>query len=851
MKKYKMWLIRLIPIICILALTIGLSEIFYQSMIKSTTENCLEELATARDDATSEFSTIINTNLTIIGLSADALIMNTKLDDEEALCEYLGNVTNETIFDRIDVIFPDGTVLVQSSKDKLSTTRISNFSELAEKGTHISRRTTDFLTGNPSIHAFSPIDDENGSCIAIISATLYCKTIADTFKSSYYGENAQLFIVDRRDGNLILDKWHDVPSSIYNMSTYQNPEDGEDLIAEILNGNTGTISYTSRLYGRNSYTIYAPISETDYSLIMVIQEELVLGALDDLKSTLMIVGVIESLLIILLAIWVYFIILRSMQNEGRAQKAELELLQKKEEVLEKQYAEVTNRQAFIEKMAINLPGGYHRCTTDHSFRVSFASTSFTRITGYTLSQLEEEHKGSYMAIVAPADREYFMSLAPQLERDGVIHCSYRIKRKDGSIRWVKDTTQYVERNDEKYYQCALMDITEQIEEIERAKQEAEASSHAKSTFLFNISHDIRTPMNAINGFSRIIEENADDPIRVRETIAKINQASRSLMMLINDVLDISRIERGKEELSLQPVNLYEHGKNLREMFASEMEAAGIEFITEAPAPSDYILCDPLKLTRIMMNMLSNAKKFTPSGGTVSCGCKKLYNNGEKSTYRFYVRDTGIGMSPEFKERAFGQFERERTSTESGVIGSGLGLSIIKMLVELMGGSVDIESELGRGTEISATISFNHADEASAVKAEAEQTSLSLSGKRILLVEDNDFNREIAKYILEGMNAKVDEATNGALAIEKLVNSDANYYDLILMDIQMPIMDGYTTTEEIRNLKDRRKSEIPIVAMTANAFEEDRRKCIEVGMNAHIGKPIETKELARVLREVLN
>ncbi len=697
----------------------------------------------------------------------------------------------------------------------------------------------------------------------------------------------------------------------------------------------------------------------------------------DFKDFLMWMSVVEMVFIVLLLIWIWSLMRKRLKEETRAKDVELESLHKKEQELKKRYDNLSSRKEFLEAMARTLPAGYHRCTTDHAFRLTFASNSFTEVTGYTMEQLNEEHGGSYMGIVAPEDREYFLSLAPKLERDGFIHCAYRMRRRDGSIRWVQDSTQYVERDGESYYQCALSDvhdivlkqeklarqanfldvmeknmpgcyhrcadaegwpflyisssfcettgwskeeietefdnlfinmvlpediplcagiiddvnvkgysnamyrikkkgggylwvadstirvtsdnesyfhgvladITNQISEMDKAKQEALASSQAKSTFLFNISHDIRTPINAIKGFSDIIERNADNKELVTETIGKIKHAGDSLIMLVNDVLDISRIERGKEELNLQPMDLATHGKNLYEMFALEMSVKGIDFNAGEYTLSDCVYCDELKLTRIIMNMLSNAKKFTPSGGTVTFGATRLEKNDASATYRFFVRDTGIGMSKEFQKRAFEQFERERTSTESKIAGSGLGLSIIKLLVDLMGGSVEIESELGKGTEISVTLTLALAGSEKTTE-HPQNTNNSLTGKRVMIVEDNDFNREIARYVFESMGIFVDEAENGAECIEKLLNKDADYYDLIIMDIQMPVMDGYTATIEIRNLKDEKRSQIPIIAMTANSFEEDKKKCAKVGMNGHIGKPIDFGEITEILEKYI-
>ncbi len=852
MIKNRDLLLRFIPVLLVIALAAGLSNLLFRRMVSDTVDDCLENLSMVRDESADEISTRLNSNIKMLNLAADGIMLNADLEDEAAVRDYLSYVVSETIFDRIDVIFPNGSILVQTTGEHMPDNGEKTYEELIAKGSHISQRVADFLTGRQAVHAFSPVYNVYGEPVAILGATIYCTTLADTFSSNHYEEDSLLFLVDMRDGDIVLDQWNDEPGSIYDMQDYASGEEysGEAVIADIMAGQTGRLSYASQHYGQTAYMVYRPIEGTSFALILVAYEAELFASVNDLRQVLLQVGGIEVLLLAFFALWVYVILRRSTRMEDRALQAELALLHQKEEILERQYAQAAQRQEFLESMALNLPGGYHRCTTDYSFQLSFVSKSFTQITGYTLEQVNDELDGSYMGIVAPEDREYFMSLAPQLERDGYIQCVYRMRRRDGVLRWVQDVTQFVERDGEKYYQCALVDISDHVEELEHAKQAAEESSRAKSTFLFNISHDIRTPMNAIKGFSRIIEENAADPQLVLKTIGKIQKASDSLMMLINDVLDISRIERGKEELNLKPENLYELGKNLYEMFAADMQAAGIRFEMTGDCWEEYVYCDHLKLTRIMMNIISNAMKFTPAGGTITVGSTRLSKDDKTCTYCLFVRDTGIGMSPEFVKRAFEQFERERTSTESGVSGSGLGLSIVKMLVDLMGGTVDIHSELGKGTQISATLTFR--------RAESEQTSgtaktpvkLDMTGKRVLLVEDNTFNREIAKYILEGMHFAVEEAENGAVCIEKLESAQPGWYDLILMDIQMPIMDGYTATQEIRNMEDKRLAEIPIVAMTANAFEEDRRKSLETGMNGHIGKPIDTNDLVQMLSEAL-
>ncbi len=862
MNKFKDILWRILPILLISAFAIVLSQAFFDDIIRTETDKSWDELYMSRDDTAREIGTCLNTNVGILALAAEAIVTNvdSDLNNEEKVLEFLADVQIQSIFDRVDVIFPpktdgmNGEILLQCG-DRVSDAGDKTYEVLAEKGAHISQRVADHHTGNPALHVFAPVPvygDEDGLPIAILGATVYCSTLAETFQSAHYGENAKLFLVDTRDGNFVFDKQSKQPGNIFALGDcelvpgYENV----DFTSSIMLGNKGRTAFLSKTTETTDFMSYCKVENTDFSLAIVVPDEVVFADVNALKSTLLRVGIIEIVLLLLLAVWLYYIMRKSAENKNRAQEAELALLKKNEKELKHQYEDAAGRRGFLEALAANLPGGYHRCTTDHSFHLTFISNSFTEITGYTMEQLKNELDGSYIGIVAADDKEFFLSMAPQLEKDGFIHCAYRIRRRDGSIRWVQDSTQYVERDGEKYYQCALMDITDQVEELEAARKAAEASSQAKSTFLFNISHDIRTPMNAIKGFTTIIKDHKDDAELVGETITKIEKASNTLMTLMNDVLDLARIEKGKEELNLEPVQMTEHGRELAELFSSEMEELGIHFLVEQNITHTYILCDPIKLARIGMNMLSNAKKFTPRGGTITFGIDEIACDEDTVTYRFYTRDTGVGMSKSFLKRAFEQFERERTSTESGVSGSGLGLAIIKEFVELMGGTVTMESEIGKGTEISAVIAFERVKDRKAPVAEPTETAFDMTGKHVLLVEDNDFNREIAKYILEGMHLVVEEAVNGAVCIEKLMSYDAGTYDLILMDIQMPVMDGYTATMEIRGLADRQKASIPIIAMTANAFDEDKRKCIEAGMDGHVGKPIEPAVLQQEIVKVL-
>ncbi len=522
-------------------------------------------------------------------------------------------------------------------------------------------------------------------------------------------------------------------------------------------------------------------------------------------------------------------------------KRQSELREQNEKLLQK---ELTS-QAVLDHM----PGGYHRCANAEGWPFLYVGTSFEAITGWTREEIEMEFSNLFINLVYPEDVPLCEDIVENVKQNGYSNAVYRIKRKGGGYTWVSDSTMQVTINEETFFHGTLADVTPQIEELEKAKKVAEDSNQAKSAFLFNASHDIRTPMNAIQGFSQIIEQNADDPATVRETVRKLRQSGDILITLMNDVLELSRIERGKETVNNRPLNMFAHVNKLHEMLIPDMQESGIEFHMENDIQHPLVLADDLKLSRMAMNLLSNARKFTPRGGKVTFGVKESGCDGKKAVYTLCVRDTGIGMSKEFQARAFEQFERERSSTDSGISGSGLGLAIIKKIAELLGGECRIQSELGHGSEITCSVPLQLAREED-FQPEKAVDSVDFTGRRLLLVEDNSFNREIAKYMFEGMGFAVEEAVNGVECLNRVLQSPAGHFDLILMDVQMPVMDGYTATREIRRHRDARIAATPIIAMTANAFEEDRRKCLETGMNGHISKPIEPQNVLRELARVL-
>ena len=383
-------------------------------------------------------------------------------------------------------------------------------------------------------------------------------------------------------------------------------------------------------------------------------------------------------------------------------------------------------------------------------------------------------------------------------------------------------------------------------ELEKSAEQAKNANEAKTRFLFNMSHDIRTPMNAIVGFSGLLEKNLQNEKKAKEYLGKIQSSSNLLLMIINQVLEMARIESGTAVLQLKAEDMDALFHRVNTVFEEDIRKKNLQYHTVLDVRHHYAVCDQTKLQEIMLNIISNAIKYTPEGHSIHVEVHEAVSeNPSKIRCIFSCEDTGIGISEEYLPHIYEEFSREHTSTENKVPGTGLGLSIIKSMIELMGGSIQVESRQGIGTKFTVDLSFDMASKEevygsrNAIKTSAIHT---IKGKRILIAEDNELNAEIAKTVLEDVGALVTRVEDGQQAVELFKEKPAGTFDAILMDLMMPVMDGYTATREIRSLERSDSKTIPIIAMTANAFQEDAEKCIAVGMNAHLAKPLDVEKV---------
>ena len=411
--------------------------------------------------------------------------------------------------------------------------------------------------------------------------------------------------------------------------------------------------------------------------------------------------------------------------------------------------------------------------------------------------------------------------------------------------------------------CGLLvfnDVTDQKKkelqaniELEDAYNKSQSASKAKTSFLFNMSHDIRTPMNAILGFADLIEKHLDEKDKCKMYLQKLKSSSSFLLSLINNILDMARIESGQTEIVESVWNVNNFVSDLVSVFESAIKEKNLKFIKFMDIKHENVYCDATRLRQIYLNIISNAVKYTPNGGEIKLIIKEIECDKEGyARFQTVVSDTGIGMSKEFLPHIFEEFSREKTTTESRVVGTGLGMPIVKTLVTLMHGTIEVESEQGVGTKFTVTLDHRIARKEE-IKVEEEEIKdkdiVSYKGKRILLAEDNELNTEIAVTILEEAGFIVEHAENGQVCVDMIKNAKIGYYDLVLMDIQMPVMDGYKATETIRAINNPR-CDIPIIAMTANAFDEDKRKAYVIGMDGHIAKPINIPQLLETISKVL-
>ena len=532
---------------------------------------------------------------------------------------------------------------------------------------------------------------------------------------------------------------------------------------------------------------------------------------------------------------------RERQAEQRL--AEMNYSLRREHVMQRDYYKELLDVQNCGLMAYTLPG----------HRIVHMNAEALRMYGYDSIEEVQQNLGAIIRKFYYPNPDTVEKLKLLRDENGAVDYEFVINRgTEKECHALAKTKRILSPDKEWMVVTTFLDVSDMVT-LQKALERAEEGSRAKTAFLFNMSHDLRTPMNAIIGYADLMERHWGEKEATSEYLKKLKSSSKFLLSLINNVLEMARIESGKEVLNESKCNIRHVNDTMDAIIETSLKEKNLTFTRTVDVQHENIMCDPLKIHEIFLNIFSNAVKYTPQGGSIFVDVQELPVEKEGyATIRTSISDTGLGIGKEYIPHLFESFSRERTSSESGIMGTGIGLAIVKTLVDMMGGNVTVESELGKGTTFIVTLTHRLADE-EAEKPQKTVKNISesiLKGRRILLAEDNELNAEIAGTILSDMGIQVEFAKDGKEAVSMVEKVPVDYYDAVLMDIQMPNMNGYEATRIIREWNNERLK-IPIIAMTANAFDEDRKAAFEAGMDGHIAKPIEIDKLVETLGSVLN
>ncbi len=704
MKQVKNVFRRTIPVILIIVVTMALSYEMCRRMIRSETEKCWESLYAATQSISEKMNDRFGDNINFLSLVSDAIVLHADTGEDGAVLEYLKHVENMTIFDRFDILFPDGRILKQNGEYEKAEEAFS-YDELVKKGKYVSTRYFNPSTGKEEIYCLTPIQ-RGGEDVALLIGTLECKHLPELFPVFLYGGKVQVFLVDREDGNILMDNWH---TDLGHVSLFEEREivngyEEVDFVSEIMEGKTGRVAFLSRTNGKPSYMCYVPVTNLNWELCIAVQDSEVFENVYALRKFLIRIGIVETVILLIYFGWNVFVTYKGIKSEEKARKWEL-------------------------------------------------------------------------------DR---------------------------------------------------------------------ATNEAKSKFLSNMSHDIRTPLNGIVGTLEMIKQRSEDEEFVKECLYKIDVSTQYLITLANDMLDINELESGKLVIEEKPMDIRQLASGLGGIIMPRVRAAEISYsMNYSRVKHPYVLGSQVHIQRILVNLLVNAIKYNKKNGNIWVSIEEEETEEGYGFYRFEVQDTGIGMSEEFQKNMYDAFEQEQGGARSVYQGYGLGLTIVKHLVQKMHGEIQLKSKKGEGSTFIVILPLKY-DEKQVYTQEEQQESDQedhLSGKRILLVEDNELNMEIAEFYLSSKGAVVTKAENGRIAVDLFAETKENSFDLILMDIMMPELDGCEATREIRAMDRMDAKKIPIIAMTANAFVEEVDRCREAGMNDHISKPLDMNVLMQELVKI--
>ena len=945
---------------------------YYKFVAQSIYEESTAHLAEVLHQCNNMLNETVNKNMTYLHMWSGPL---RRFSDEREIREFMEAAQQETGFTEFYFLSAEGNYMTVTGETGYLGLQ-GNLEENISQGNDIVMSAV--LPGKPQMLVFACPEMQGsyqGFAYDAIAVAYNNEAIVKVLDISAFQDSAIRYVI-HSDGRIVINGKANPEYVIYNIfAVLQGYSDLTKaqlraLARDFEQGNSGSVRVT--LDGVRYYLTYESVNVQDWTLVGLVPADIVNAGMNTLQSrTALIVAVITL---------------------GLAVLAILLILQKSHTKLRRKNTELLYREELFAKLSLNVDDVFMMLDAK-SARVDYVSPNVYRLLGLpeqAVRQDIEVLKNLHSKDAPDRDKDFLAGLLSGQQREWEFDFNHQ---QTGERRWFHIIAMGSEVEGRRKYILVMSDRTADKkvnQALSEAVRAAETANRAKSTFLSNMSHDIRTPMNAIIGFTTLAVSNVDNKEKVRDYLGKILASSNHLLSLINDVLDMSRIESGKIHLDETEANLSDVLHDLKTIVSGQIHAKQLELYMDAMDVTDEdVYCDKTRLNQVLLNLLSNAIKFTPAGGTVSVRLKQL--TGKKrgcGQYEIRVKDNGIGMSPEFAKKIFEPFERERTSTVSRTQGTGLGMAITKNIVDMMGGTIEIQTEQGKGTEFIVRVplriqserrpvekiaalegvkalvvddDFNTCDSVtkmlikvgmrsewtlsgkeavlrarqsmemgdafhayiidwrlpdmngievtrqirslgddtpiiiltaydwSDIEVEARAAGVTafcskpmfmsdlrqtlmtalgqkvtgeegedllpdksedFKGKKILLVEDNELNREIAIEILGEYGFRVDTAENGAVALQKVSTSAPGCYDLVLMDVQMPIMDGYEATRQIRALENPALAGIPILAMTANAFEEDKKSALDCGMNGFLSKPIIIEELVHELRKIL-
>ena len=938
---------------------------YFEFVSKTVYEESVSHLTEVFHQSNNVLNELTNKNLTYLHMWGEYL---QKTSDESEICDYIDKAQDEAGFLYFYFLSADGNYKMLTGETGYLGLQ-ENLEDKIAQGEDII--TNAVVPGKPQMLVFASPQSHGsyqGFEYDAIAIAYENADIVDVLDISAFDGNAKSYVV-RPDGRVVIDHSFESWGTVYNffgvLREHSNMSEEKilELSGKFKEGRTDAMLVN--LDGSNYYLIYGRSKYQDWIFLGLVQADIVNASMNSLQLRTMLLG---GAIVFGIAVFIIELI-----------------LQKNRISLKRRDIEILYRDELFQKLSMNVDDVFLMLDAK-TYKADYVSPNVEKLLGITVEQIQKDIGVLGKLHFEDPKKNYLKEI--QVNEQQEWDFEY-VHQKTGEQRWFHIIAMGSEVNGKKKYILVMSDRTvdkKMNQALYEAVRAAETANRAKSTFLSNMSHDIRTPMNAVIGFTTLAVSNIDNKEKVRDYLGKILSSSNHLLSLINDVLDMSRIESGKIHLEETEVSLSDMLHDLKTIISGHIYAKQLELYMDAMDITDEdVYCDKTRLNQVLLNLLSNAIKFTPAGGTVSVRLKQFPGAKKGSgLYEIRVKDSGIGMSQEFVQKIFSPFERERTSTVSRTQGTGLGMAITKNIVDMMGGTIEVRTEQGKGTEFIVRLPLRIQSEQRSIEKIAELEDLkalvvdddfntcdsvtkmlvkvgmrsewTLSGKEavlrarqsmelgdafhayiidwrlpdmngievtrqirsmgddtpiiiltaydwsdievearaagvnafcakplfmsdiretlmaaigqkqtgaedrilpeagpdfrgrcILLVEDNELNREIAEELLKQYGFLVDIAENGAEAVEKVKNSAPGTYDLVLMDIQMPVMNGYEATEQIRALEDPALAQIRILAMTANAFDEDRKQALKCGMDGFLSKPIVMEELIRTLQ----